>query len=340
MGGGVGLVSWGRKGTMRFAQMTAELLDERHVEFGLSICSRGELREEITQAFPFSVIVSVPRNRIRMLASPVLARNAATLTIRDFVARGIQRVVILVPHPWDFALRRAARQQGIEVVQLLHDARPHPGDLWPRPSGIRARAQSADEVICLSNHVGSALRDYARKTRIAAHPAIRPKTTLSHPQKPGRGYVLFIGRIKPYKGLNLLFDAWPHVQADGLRLRVVGEGSLPNRPLPDDVDVVNRWLSDSEMADQISRSSLVVLPYIEASQSGVVPLAASLGRPVVATDVGGLSEQVNDGVSGLLCRRLDAQELANTITTALNRDWSRLPETWDNERYVNAIRGI
>ena len=325
---------------MRFAQMTAELLDERHVDFGLSICSRGELRAEITQAFPFSVVVDVPRNRVRMLASPILARKAALLTISDFVARDIQRVIILVPHPWDFALRRAARRHGIDVVQLIHDAKSHPGDLWPRPSGIRARAQSAEEVICLSNHVASSVRDYARTTRIAPHPAIRPTAKLSQAPKSDPGYVLFIGRIKPYKGLDLLLDAWPHVQSDGRRLRVVGEGSLPKRPIPDDVDVINRWLSDSEMADQISQSSLVVLPYVEASQSGVVPLAASLGRPVVATDVGGLSEQVQDGVSGLLCRRLDAQELANTITTALMRDWTTLPVAWDNEMYVNAIRGV
>ncbi len=64
------------------------------------------------------------------------------------------------------------------------------------------------------------------------------------------------------------------------------------------VTVEPRWVPDSEIAGLVAAARAVVLPYREASQSGVLPIALALGVPVVATDVGGLAEQMGGG--GLL----------------------------------------
>lgn len=61
------------------------------------------------------------------------------------------------------------------------------------------------------------------------------------------------------------------------------------------------------------RSSVVVLPYVEAAQSGVVPTAYGFGRPVVVTTVGGIPEQVDDGVTGLIVPPRDARALADAV---------------------------
>ena len=74
--------------------------------------------------------------------------------------------------------------------------------------------------------------------------------------------------------------------------------------------MVNRWLGADEIAAALQRYDAVVLSYIEASQSGVAAAAYGSGMPVIATPVGGLSEQVQEGVTGVMAARVDARALA------------------------------
>jgi len=69
---------------------------------------------------------------------------------------------------------------------------------------------------------------------------------------------------------------------------------------PERFIVHNEYISEERAAEYFQRASVVVLPYIEASQSGVIPMAYSAGKPVVATTVGGLPEMVDDGYTGYL----------------------------------------
>jgi glycosyltransferase involved in cell wall biosynthesis len=69
---------------------------------------------------------------------------------------------------------------------------------------------------------------------------------------------------------------------------------------------------------------VVVLPYVEATQSGVIPVAYSFGKPVVATTVGGLPAQVDDGKTGYLVPPRDERALADAVVRLLcNRDLRR-----------------
>ena len=103
----------------------------------------------------------------------------------------------------------------------------------------------------------------------------------------------FFGRICKYKGIEILFQSYLQVQRQmpQLKLLVAGSGKI-DCILPKDIELYNRWIDDDEVVNLLTRVDIVVLPYIDASQSGVIPLAFSLGKPVIATAVGGLSEQV------------------------------------------------
>jgi len=79
----------------------------------------------------------------------------------------------------------------------------------------------------------------------------------------------------------------------------------------------NELIPDERVARYFGESSVVVLPYIDASQSGVVPIAYSFSRPVVATTVGGLPSVVEDGVTGLLVPPRDERALADALITLL-----------------------
>ena len=135
------------------------------------------------------------------------------------------------------------------------------------------------------------------------------------------GSVLFVGRIRKYKGLDLLAKSWPLVSDPKKSLTVAGKGADTSRLQQVGANIVDKWLSNSEIEDLIRNSKLVVLPYIEASQSGVIALAHSLSTPVVVTPVGGLIDQISVGKNGLIARTISPKSLAESIDEALLMDW-------------------
>lgn len=137
--------------------------------------------------------------------------------------------------------------------------------------------------------------------------------------------VLFFGRIKAYKGLEVLVAAMPLVKAavPSVRFLVVGgEGdTAPYERLSGaqtaPVEWVNRFVTDAEAAAYFRRAALVALPYTDGSASGVMAAAYAFARPVVATRVGSLPEMVVDGVTGLLIPPGEPNALAEAISTLL-----------------------
>ena len=136
--------------------------------------------------------------------------------------------------------------------------------------------------------------------------------------------VLFFGRIIPYKGLDLLLDAWPEIKKaiPQARLRVIGEGDCSGFQSfidgREDIILDNRFVEDSEIEGILEASHLVVLPYKRASQSGVIAAAMGAGIPVVCTDVGALSEQVQAGVTGAIAKDVTAGAIAERVISVLS----------------------
>lgn len=130
--------------------------------------------------------------------------------------------------------------------------------------------------------------------------------------------ILFIGRIEKYKGIQLLLDSFEIVlkKIPNLKLVIAGNGDL--KPYLKQIEqhfnsitTVNSWLSDQEIGDLALKTDFIVLPYIDASQSGIIPLAFGCGKTVVATNVGSLSEQVPSG-TGLI-----VEPNENDVATAI-----------------------
>jgi glycosyltransferase involved in cell wall biosynthesis len=118
--------------------------------------------------------------------------------------------------------------------------------------------------------------------------------------------LLFIGRIEKYKGLDLLLDAFTLAleKNPNLKLTIAGIGVLKDyhhkiQYLKKSIIVINKWLSEDEIQSLVSETDVVVLPYLGASQSGIIPLAYGFGKTVIATNVGSLQEQVPLG-TGLI----------------------------------------
>lgn len=137
--------------------------------------------------------------------------------------------------------------------------------------------------------------------------------------------ILFFGRLNRYKGLDLLLEAHRLVLKSMplVRLIIAGKGdSLPEAAIQDvqrkNLEIHNRYIANSEVARFMRRAAVVVLPYTEASQSGVVPIAFSFGKPVVATAVGSIPEVVIDGSNGYIVPPNDPSALAEALLGILS----------------------
>ncbi|MFC2034051.1 glycosyltransferase family 4 protein [Chloroflexota bacterium] len=146
--------------------------------------------------------------------------------------------------------------------------------------------------------------------------------------KEAGNLILFFGRIYPYKGLEYLIRAEPLITKELPNAKIVIAGAGRNfekykkmmGSRSDSFIVRNYHISYQEGAELFQRSSLVVLPYIQASQSGVVPTAYGFKKPVVVTNVGSIPEIVDDNRTGIIVPPRDSQALAEAVVRLLKNE--------------------
>ena len=216
------------------------------------------------------------------------------------------------------------------LVITIHDPRYHVGDRESQKTpqqiidfGFRRATRIIAHTPQMAQMVIDDLRLPAEKIDVIPHIQLGDDTV--QPDVPEEGnWILFFGRIWEYKGLEYLIKAEPYITAQIPRAKIViggrGEDFDRYRAMmvhPEQFIVHNEHVSDEKRAELLRRSSVVVLPYIEATQSGVIPVAYTFGKPVVTTNVGGLPDQVDDGRTGLLVPPKDEKALASAILRLL-----------------------
>ena len=320
---------WGRRGAgPRFGACLAEALRGRPgVDVTLSLCAGAEI-----MAGPNPPRCEMPVRTYRGRVSFLLRLATAPLALPFLLAR-LRRLrpdlaICAMPGPLDLLMGVALRLLGSRLVVVVHDADAHPGDGFVLQMQLqRLLCRLADGLAVLCAPVGARLRQQRlagseRRQLIAfRHPpfgfAMPPAERLPAERLDATPRLLCFGRLLPYKGLDLLADALAALPADqAVAVRVVGHG--PECPALDalracrGVTVENRWVPEVEIGALLAWSDAMILPYREASQSGVAAAALAAGRPVIATRVGGLAEQLADARQLLLCEP-DASSLTRAI---------------------------
>ncbi len=258
--------------------------------------------------------------------------------------QNVRAVIHTMPHPFSLPAAQRVRRPNIPLIVVAHDANPHPGEpkklLW---KSIRAMWARATAIVALSEHVASDLRatgiDQTKPIAIIPHGPLHAINSPSDPkltQLVGPApSVLFFGRLLEYKGIDLLLKAWPLVikRVPSAHLHIAGEGPLSaelrkqqqSGMLATSISLDLRWIPDEEIPKLLENARVLAVPYTEASQSGVIPSARTFGLPVVATNVGGLCEQVTDNVDGLLTEK-NPNAFADAVIRTLTDDqlWRRL----------------
>ncbi|MEO8196998.1 MAG: glycosyltransferase family 4 protein [Thermoanaerobaculia bacterium] len=252
------------------------------------------------------------------------------------------------------ALRRL-RAAGVAWVETVHNARPHGGEWSFRPAGS-APGREADAWVALSAATAATLTaeypDRAERVRlippgIDAPAGFRPGGSgqpdgCGEPDADGRAarararlgldptapVALFLGLIRPYKGLDLLLEAFTGVLRGLPEARLVVAG-LPRpsfRPyarqmarlgLGERVRTDLRYLPQDVMDDYLAAADLVVLPYRGASQSAVLGAALARDRPVVASATGGLPEMLAEVAAEMLVPAGDVVALERAMSRLL-----------------------
>jgi glycosyltransferase involved in cell wall biosynthesis len=215
------------------------------------------------------------------------------------------------------------------TVYTLHDVSDHPGDEKLRNDVTRRLLnRGVDRVVVHGEHNARRYRERfggGNELVRSSHGEYSFfRDCCDSPVRYERE-LLFFGRIRPYKGVETLLSAAEEVTnaVDDYRLTVAGSGPLDiDGNLDDHVTVRNEFLSNEAVCELFSRCRAVVLPYREASQSGVVPIAYAFRKPVVATAVGGLPEVIEDGSTGYLVEPDSPGPLADRCVSLL-RDESK-----------------
>lgn len=319
---------WGRRGAgPRFGACLAEALRGRPgVDVVLSLCRDAEIMRG-----PNPPRCEMPVRTYRGMASLAFRVATAPVALVGLLARlrGVMPdlAICAMPGPLDVLMAVALRLLGTRLVVVVHDADLHPGDGFPGQMMLqRLLCRFAGGLAVLCGHVGTRLRQQGRADS-GGHKLIRfehppfgfemPVLDAASTPVDGVRRLLFFGRLLPYKGLDLLAGALASLPPDvAVSVRVVGRG--PEFPALDalracrGVVVENRWVPETEIGGLLAWSEALILPYREASQSGVAAAALAAGRPVIATRVGGLGEQLSGSAHAVLCEP-DADSLAGAI---------------------------
>jgi glycosyltransferase involved in cell wall biosynthesis len=135
--------------------------------------------------------------------------------------------------------------------------------------------------------------------------------------------ILFFGYIRRYKGLHTLLDAMPTIlEKVKLKLLVVGEfyddeekyrQQIADSRLQNDVVLHAEYVANEQVGLYFSACDVVVLPYVSATQSGIVQIAYQFDKPVIATDVGGLAEVVLNEKTGFIVPPQQPTAVANAV---------------------------
>lgn len=152
----------------------------------------------------------------------------------------------------------------------------------------------------------------------------------------GHKYLLFFGRISKYKGVDILLDAMDDVLKShpNEKLIIAGKGAddeLLHHPVleaaGEKISFINRYIPNNELVSLIKEAKMIICPYRDASQSGVLMTAFALNKPVIAADTGAFSEDVVNKVNGILINKINAEKLAIAINDALTNekylDWEK-----------------
>jgi glycosyltransferase involved in cell wall biosynthesis len=279
----------------------------------------------------------LPRRILKMIEA---AMNLSALTVRFLFSRPDVVHVQYLPMlkwrlPLDFWFLEFLQWRGSKIVLTVHDLLPHDtGDEHKRT--FQRLYETVDRIICHSDHVRARLgEEFAvtgQKVSVIPHGPFfydlrsngLPRTAKSLENEPCDATVLWQGIIFPYKGIDLLLNAWKQVEAktENACLIIAGTGApefleqIRGQVKRLDMKRVRldfRFVSTEELVALYRAATVVVYPYRMITTSGALATGLALGKAIVASDLPVFRELLTDHVNALLVNPQNSDELAGAL---------------------------
>lgn len=177
--------------------------------------------------------------------------------------------------------------------------------------------EKSDKIVTLSPESGRQFRKIFPKYRdkeivfnLGAHIPDADEQKPDECTELDDSYILFFGRIDKYKGIENLLCAFNNRKNSQQRLVIAGKGDLTEKEeelanITNNLVLINRYIKDEEQIWLFKHAKALILPYIEASQSGIIPIAYKFGVPVIVSDIPGLTQFVENKKTGVVCNSIE-----------------------------------
>ena len=209
------------------------------------------------------------------------------------------KALIFIPgfHPYNIIIISISKLLGLETINTVHDYVTHIGERNALLEFVQKKC------LMLSNKVVFLTEAELKKARIKGF-APKQYFVLPHPLPDVRSThkldynpilrVLFLGRFREYKGINLIYECCQKLE--NVHFTLAGKGPLPEHwdHSRKNLNIINTWLKESYIKELVLSHHLLVLPYIDASQSGVLCMGLSYEIPMIISKNEGLKEQLDD----------------------------------------------
>lgn len=249
------------------------------------------------QEYPFAnekINFEVSHKMTKMLYQTFGAFNKAGILL-DKLAEKHKAIELHFPafHPWNFIFLKVAQQRGIPTRLTVHDYITHKGEKSRLTERIqKASISRATKTIFLSEHVkNQAVKDYGSSEHfvVESHPILSTgiENQLPYSASPK---LLFLGRIVEYKGVSNLMKSVEDLNIE--KLTIAGEQKKRVFSKNKKIHFIDKYLSTAEMGKLLAKHHILVLPYLDASQSGILTMGVDAGMVMVVSQVGGLKEQL------------------------------------------------
>lgn len=227
--------------------------------------------------------------------------------------------------------RLVKRKINTQVIFICDNIIPHekrPGDIALTKYAFR----SVDSFVVLSKTVEDDLHRFVPRAKyVLSHLPLFDVFGELQTKKESKiklgisedNVMLFFGYVRAYKGLDVLLDAMPLIlKKMPAMLLIAGEfyeneekyrNKIRQLGLEKNIRLYSDYIPNEEISVYFSAADVVVLPYVSATQSAIVPVAYHFDKPVIVTDVGGLSEVVNDGRTGFVVPPQDPRAFADAV---------------------------
>lgn len=213
-------------------------------------------------------------------------------------------------HPWGALINKSINAK--HCMGVCHDPNPHSGESLLNRFFAFVGYSSTNELIVLTRKYADIVRQrfgkpvYIMKLGIFSNYSSEKRNSI---ESENRINFLFFGRIEKYKGIAVLLNSYKILceKYEDISLTIAGSGDFSeyNQLVENcnNLSILNRYIRDEEVGNLFEkRNTVLVLPYLDATQSGVVPIAIDFEVPIIASDSGGLREQLDDGKIGLFVK--------------------------------------